>query len=216
MTRFLLLLPLAACTLEGGEQACSTLAAASVGVTATDMDGNALTDATATWSLDGVEQGDCEAMGTGSLICGWEAAGEIEVTVSADGYVPASKSVTIEKDASGCHVVQQNLELQLEEEAVCTDDVRPSAYVTVVGSNGEELFDVAVSWGLPSADMEAIPCEESQGIWSCGEEHAGEMEIYGTASGHTTDLELINVPMTADNCHVDTRTVELVVEWLPD
>lgn len=84
----------------------------SVQVVVTDLEGNALPDAVVTWDNGGGAQ-PCEPIGNQHL-CGRDDVGEITVSASADGFVSASKTVTVESD--GCHAITVGEVFRLEAE----------------------------------------------------------------------------------------------------
>ena len=209
---------LLACSIDdpNNGNACTDIAFASVSLSVVDDGGVAVADAEATFTVDGGETQICENLGGGSYACGWEQAGNIVVTVAKEGYESATETVEVGMTDDGCHVEGQVLELTLEEKA-CTAEVITSVLATLSGSSGETLESPEVSWGYADADMEPVPCESGDGVtWACGEDVNGDLEIYGTASGHTTDLEPVTVPLDEAGCHAVTQSVDLVVEWLPD
>lgn len=219
MRRFLHLLPLtlAACDLAPSDSGpiCTDIAIASVSLSVVDESGAAVADAEATFTVDGGSKQICENTGNGGYACGWEVAGTFEVTVAKEGLESVTEAVVVGMTEDGCHVDGQVLDITLEEK-VCTAEVVTSVIATLLGSTGETLESPEVSWGYANADMEPVPCRAEGGAWLCGEDVSGDLEIYGTASGHTTDLEPVTVPMDEAECHAVTQEVALVVEWLPD
>jgi hypothetical protein len=192
---------------------CTEILAYSVTVHVTSTDG-AQPDGTAVvfHAEDGVEV-SCENFTDGTWACGAEVAGDLTVTVTAPGYVPVEQVVTVEADA--CHVIGESIDVVLEpDEIVCTDEVRPSVEVEVVGSGGEALESVAVTYA-PEGGDDAAPCVDvGGGLWQCGQEEAGTFVVAATAAGHTTETATVTV--LADVCHVLTEHVTLTLEWLPD
>lgn len=199
----------------GGDKACDASAAGSVGVTVSAVDGSDVSAARVSFAPEGQPAKPCDDFGgTGEYVCGWEIAGEITVRVEADGYASHEETVFVEEGE--CHVVQEHLDVVLEPEGVdCTAEVLPSVIATVAGSGGEELRGVAVFWGYRDADMAPQPCDErGDGSWACGEEVAGDLEIYADAGGHAG--EMVGVHVDADECHVITEHVAFELDWLPD
>jgi len=97
-----------------GGQACTDLAAASVTLVVIDETGAAITDADASYSVDGADSQPCETFDSTSYVCGWEASGSIEVTVTKAGYQDAVE--TVEVGADECHVIGETLEITLQPE----------------------------------------------------------------------------------------------------
>lgn len=197
------------------QQACTDLAAASVTAYVVDAEGNAIADATATFTVDGGAVQDCESFTDGTYICGWEQAGLIAVTIEAEGFTGATQEVTVGMDAEACHVEQQILDFTLER-LECTDVEVPGILVSLSSLDGETLENPQVTWGFAAADMEPAPCELQGEVWACAPEETGDLDVYGTASGHTVAYEAVTVSLDEAGCHPVTETVALVVEWLPD
>ncbi len=227
MTRFSLLhLSLALPTLASGcfeeeppsdsGTACTEMAAASVTLTVTDEAGAAFEGASAAWSLDGEDQGACDDLGGGLFNCGYEANGEITVTVTAEGYETVEQSVVVESD--GCHVIGHPLAIEMiASEAVCNEMAAASIQATLLGASAEELDGAIVRYrDAMIDDTPWIDCEPIDGVWVCGWEIVGTFDVMGTAGGHTEDYALVEVALDADGCHPVTQDVTLQVEWLPD
>ncbi|GDX83143.1 hypothetical protein LBMAG42_49540 [Deltaproteobacteria bacterium] len=208
-----LLLFLAGC--PETEHACTDLAAASVTAHVEDADGNAIADATATFTVDGGAAQDCESFTDGTYVCGWEQTGVIAVTIEKDGFVAATQEVTVGMDADQCHVEQETLNFVLEG-LDCTDVEVPAVQVTLSSLDGEVLENPQVWWGFAAADMEPIACDLQGEVWACAPEEVGDLEVSGTASGHTVDFEAVTVVSDEAGCHPVTETVALVVQWGED
>ncbi len=213
----LLPLLLVACEIDdpNNGNACTDIAMASVSLSVADLDGLPVTDATVTYTVDGGASMDCESWDDGQYVCGWEKPGTIVVTVEKEGFVTVTETLEVGMTEDECHVEGEVLAVTLEEVA-CTAEIVYAVQATLVGSSGETLEDPEVSWGYANADMEPIACEGDGTTWWCGEEAAGDIEVYGTAGGHTTDMETVTVYTDEYDCHPITQLVELEVEWLPD
>jgi hypothetical protein len=193
--------------------ACTDLLAYSVSVQVAATDGPEPEGTTVVFHAeDGVEV-PCERFNPGEWACGAEVAGELTVTVSAPGYLTFEQVVTVEADE--CHVIGESLDVVLEPDGlVCTDEVRPSVEVEVVGSGGEALEAVSVTYA-PEGGDDAAPCVDvGGGLWQCGMEEPGTFVVTGTAAGHTTESATVTVG--EDECHVITEHVTLSLDWLPD
>jgi hypothetical protein len=187
--------------------ACTDIAMASVMLSVVDEEGRLIRGSSASFAVDGERQGGCEGE-NGEFICGWEQAGEFEITASAEGFIASSRSITIEQTEDGCHVVGQELVIVLErEEVACTEEARPSVLVTLVSER--ELVRPQVMWGLTYADMAPQPCSGEGSFWVCGEEVAGSLDIYASANGTHAVMQTVEVPMTEDGCHVITQEIEI-------
>lgn len=197
------------------QQACTDLAAASVTAYVVDAEGNPIPEATATFTVDGGAVQDCESFTDGTYICGWEQAGTIAVTIEAEGFVAATQEVTVGMDAEECHVEQQILDFTLEP-VDCTDVAVPAVQVTLDSLDGEVLENPEVTWSVANSGGDPQPCQLQGEVWSCAHEETGDLEVYGTASGHTVDYEAVTVALDEAGCHPVTESVALVVQWGED
>ncbi|GDX78243.1 hypothetical protein LBMAG42_00540 [Deltaproteobacteria bacterium] len=204
-----LLLTLFACETE---TACTELAAASLTLTLTGAGGAALVDPVVTYTVDGVDRGECTSFQEGSYTCGYEERGHFVVTASATGF----ETGTVEADvaADECHVIQEVVSLELEETA-CTAEVVASALVNLSGT-GDEILEQ--SWVKFQPDGgEVADCSSADGYaWTCGEDVTGPMTITAGASGHQDGSTTVDVQLDEAGCHAVTETVDLALEWLPD
>ena len=192
------------------EVACDLMAVSSVTVTLAAEGGGDLSAATVTYTVDGAEPVACDAL-DGVWVCGYEVAGVLTIRAEAEGYDPVEQDVTVE--AGECHVVSEQVSLTLPE-IVCTDEEVPSVIATVVGSSGEELSGVAVTWARTDSEAAPQACEGSGTEWLCGAEVAGELEIFAIADGHEGETQIVTVE--ADECHVITENLTFELDWLPD
>lgn len=85
---------------------------ASVRVTVRGPGSEVIDDAIVRYSVDGGAATNCETMGEGQYVCGWEVRGPMVITVQRDGYIETLSELTVEADA--CHVIGQTLEVALE------------------------------------------------------------------------------------------------------
>lgn len=207
------LLSLFACATEG--QVCTDLYAYSTTLTVTSSSGEALTGVSGTYTVDGGEERPCEGSGdSGGLWCGGEEAGHFVITVTADGHDAATVEADVVMDDVGCHVVGEALTVVLEPSAVdCTDEERPSVVVTLVSDAGGSLSNAWAEWNDPAADMAPQPCDatETPEVFRCGWERAGDFEVMAGADYHTTETWTGTVSLTADECHVETESVEITL-----
>ncbi|MDP2308526.1 MAG: hypothetical protein Q8P18_21075 [Pseudomonadota bacterium] len=199
----------------GGDKACDASAAGSVAVTVSAGDGGDVSAAVVSFSVDGGAAQPCDNFaGDGEYVCGWEVSGAIDVRVEAVGYETFEQTVVVEEGE--CHVIPEHVDAVLEPTGVdCTAEVVPSVIATVADSSGAELSDVSVEWSRRDAEMAPQPCDaRGDGTWVCGEEVAGDLEIFAQAGGHAG--EMVSVHVNADECHVITEIVAFELEWLPD
>lgn len=217
--RYLLPLALLGCPVAsddtGTANACTEIAVASVSLSLVYENGEPVSAASVTYTVDGGEAKPCDDLFEEQWACGWEEPGLIEVTVAQEGYQTLTESVEVVMTDDGCHVVGQVLDLVLEEK-VCTAEAVPAVLATLAGASGETLENPQVTWSLPNADMAPQACNQDGEQWACAEERTGEIEIWGTADGHDVAYELVNVPLDEAECHPVTQSVSLVVDWLPD
>jgi hypothetical protein len=195
------------------EVACDDMAAVSVGVTVQDEAGNLVDDAIVTWDAgDGAQA--CDSIEPGKYLCAYEVDGDITIHVSADGFEDQEHVVTVGADE--CHVTEEFLTVSLAS-VDCTAVEVPAVNVTVAGSGGEDLSDVVVEWDLPTADMEAVPCDvQADGSWDCAADRGGDIEVFASAAGHETDIQTVTVPMDEADCHPVTQHLDFELDWLPD
>lgn len=84
---------------------CSTEARSSAQVTVQDGAGADLSSvATVTYTVDG-ETFPCNSYPDGQFVCGYEVAGTLTITATADGYEDAQLDVVVEEDE--CHVITE-------------------------------------------------------------------------------------------------------------
>lgn len=198
---------------DSGGQACTEMAAASLTLEVLDPQGGAVLDASVHYSVDGSDPTVCDAWGNGTYVCGYEVAGELTVTVEAEGYLDAQTVATVVMDDVGCHVIGQTASLTLEADSIgCDESLVYSAAVTLQTIEAKPLDNPKVEWSLANADMAPQPCDGAGYSWSCGEEVAGDLEIWASADGYPVVREEVTVEMTADECHVVTEFVDITLE----
>ena len=190
---------------------CTEEARSSVSLTVTDPSGVALSDATAAYTVDGRQSAPCESWGDGSLVCGWEVEGAFVITVSAEGYVDEVIEATV--NANRCHVLGEvvTVVLQPDDSVDCTEEVRPSVVGTLESATGAPLAGAAVTWSFVDGEMATQPCTLEGNTFACGQEAAGILEITATATGHYPDVDLVEVSLTDDGCHVETEETAFVL-----
>lgn len=197
------------------EQACDTMAVASVNVTVVDEAGADVPDATVVFSVDGGADQPCDDFGD-TWACGFEIAGEITVKASAPGLMGDAKTVTIVMEDDGCHVAAQAVTLTLLDEC---DDPPPAMMVTVLDPDGSAAEGEAVSWGRQGSDAAPQACAEdgSAGVWACGYGASGDLELYVTPAetdpyqGHFEELTVAE-----GECGPETVFKTVTLQYLPD
>lgn len=194
---------------------CSTEAVASVTVTARTIDGEVIAAPTGTWTAADGQSGDCEAIAS-SLVCGWEVEGEIEITLTAEGFEEVTETVQVEADT--CHVVGEALDVELrlrvEGEPECPAMASPSVWVTVESSAGGQLTGVDVSYTAVDGDGREYSCPIDSEAWACGAEAPGSIEVTAAADGHEPGS--VVVPVDPADCHQTRLEVTLTLEEAAD
>jgi len=195
------------------ETACDLMAVSSVTVDLVAEDGGDLSGATVSYSVDGGAPVACDSFGT-SWACGYEQAGVLTIRAEAGGYQAIGLDVTVSEGE--CHVETEQVALTMMVESTdCTEEMVPSVLANVVGSTDEVLTGVAVTWARTNSDAAPQACTPyMDDVWQCGEEVAGELEIFAVADGHVGQTQVVTVG--ADTCHVVTEGVSFFLEWAPD
>ncbi len=203
------LLALAACFEE--ELACTNFYAFSVTTTVVSVSGETLEGVVGSYSVDGGDSKPCEDFGKGNFVCGGEEAGHFAVTFEADGHVAQTQEVDVEADE--CHVIGEQLAFELDV-AACTEEEVAAVIVNLSSDlSADAVLDNAwVSWQDPNTDMAPQPCDlTATDTFACGFESVGEMDIRAGADGHASELRGLTSVLTADECHVETQTLDLVL-----
>lgn len=201
---------IAAIGLTGCEKdiACTDHLAWSVELSLIDEAGGPVEGATVSVT-DGSITEDCYEY-EGTYTCGAELAGDLTISMEASGFSAEELDVTVEADE--CHVISQQITHTMM--AVdCTLDVLPSVEVTVSDEAGDPIPDASVAYVSPNDEIgaESIDCSPLDGVYYCGEEVAGELEIFAEAEGFIAQSEVVTVAMTEDGCHVVTELLDLVL-----
>lgn len=195
------------------ERACTADARSSISLTVTDESGGTVEGVTATYTVDGGEEEDCESWGGDSFACAFERAGTFELRVAALGY--ESHSETIEVASDECHVITEVVEVALTPLA-CTDSIEASVLVTVTDGQLADVTSGDVVWNMADEDDLPEACDHLGGNqWHCAYEVAGELRIGITNAGPYEVFDEV-VTVTADECHVLTEELDAVLQYLPD
>jgi hypothetical protein len=145
----------------------------------TDEQGRSIDDTHARFRVNGGDEQDCDEVSEGGFVCGWEVYGTIDIFVSATGFADAERSVVVATDE--CHVIAQQVEIQLEAATAAFDEAR--VYISEVFDSQEEC-DQALTQGLNClrvlevcSDGEAVvmltdivtpgQCQLDSGVLSC-------------------------------------------------
>ena len=216
MKRLAMLFPFSVVVVAAGcptTTECTAEARSSISLTIVDDAGMQITDAIASYSVDGGAVRDCEGFGGGALVCGWEEAGEFTVTVDALGY--GAKTFTQMVEADECHVVTEVVELVLSP-IDCTAQEVPSIEVTVTDVQGLDVTSGDVMWNMAAEDDLPEPCHHQSGnVWTCADEVSGELAVEIVNAGPYVDYRHL-VTVDADECHVITESLAAVLQYLPD
>ncbi len=190
------------------EKACTDDARASVTLTVVDETGTPIPDAVVAYAVDGGASEACESWAAGEFVCGMEESGDFVIDVDATGYAPTTVDLTVGADE--CHVIGEVLEVELLA-LNCTDEEIPSVQVNVVDDQGQSIPTADVVWNIASEDDAPEPCDPvGGGGWVCGYEVAGELQIDVSAAGFQPSSTLVTV--TADECHVITELLDVVLQ----
>ncbi len=92
----------------------------------------------------------------------------------------------------------------------CTLEARVSVSVTVTDADGEPVPEVGVTYEANGGAPET--CEEHGGAYLCGHEVEGDLLIRVQAEGYQDHAETVTV--TADECHVLTEHLEVILQPL--
>lgn len=197
------------------ELACTDLYAFSVTATVASAGGGALENVVGSYTVDGGEAKACEDFGQGDFVCGGEEKGHFVVTFEADGHEAQTQEVDVAADE--CHVIGEQLAFELEPTA-CTEEEVPAVIVNLSSELDADatLENPWVSWQNPNTDMAPQPCDQTDAYtFACAAEYVGEIEILAGGDYHATELRGLTTVLTADECHVETQTLDLVL-LLPD
>lgn len=159
---------------------------------------------------DGVITEDCQELGDGLYGCGEELAGELTISMAADGFEPEELDVSIEEDE--CHVIPQEITHALMG-VDCTAEVVPSVRVSVFDEDGAAIEGAQVSHAPLSDDIgaESIECTLSGAAFSCGDDVPGDYEIMAQAEGFQVGSASVTVEMDEIGCHVVTQSVDITL-----
>ncbi|MFT5680110.1 MAG: hypothetical protein ACI8RZ_001015 [Myxococcota bacterium] len=158
---------------------------------------------------DGTITEDCEGY-EGVYACGAEMSGDLTISIQASGFSSEEIDVTIASDE--CHVLPEEITHTLMS-VDCAQEAVPSVVVSVSNEAGDPITDVDVGY-VSSNDKvgaESIDCEAGDGAFYCGEEVAGDLEIYASAKGYVPHSEVVTVEMSSDGCHVVTEDLDVVL-----
>ena len=92
-------------------------------------------------------------------------------------------------------------------EQACTDDARTSVMVDVVDEAGEDVVDSTVQF---DAGGGLEDCQGFDGVFACGTEVDGDIDIIASAPGYVE--QTVTVAVESDECHVISQ--DLVVELI--
>lgn len=100
-----------------------------------------------------------------------------------------------------------------DEPVMCTDIAMASVQVHVEDADGNPISGATLTWNQADAVGEPQPCESyGGGDYTCGYEAAGALVIEVSALGFAE--ETVTVEVSADECHVITEQIDVVLEPL--
>lgn len=96
-------------------------------------------------------------------------------------------------------------------EETCTTEIRPSVNVEISDEAGENM-DANVQYDIGDGPVACEQLGDIAGVYSCGEDFAGDIEILVSAEGYQDYAETVSPE--ADECHVITEdlAIQLVLE----
>lgn len=159
---------------------------------------------------DGVITEECPELEAGLYGCGLELAGELTISMAADGFEPEELDVSVEDGE--CHVATQEITHSLM--AVdCTAQVVPSVSVSVFDESGAAIVGAEVSHAPLSEDIgaESIDCPLAGEEFYCGEDVPGVYDIMAQAEGYQVGSASVTVEMDEVGCHVVTQSVDIAL-----
>lgn len=156
---------------------------------------------------DGTHTETCEEGEAGQYACGAEMAGELTISIEADGFEAEEVDVAVESDE--CHVLPEQLTHTLSAVG-CTTEERASVVVQVYDDAGARIASAEAHYTPPDTDG-IEPCEPVGDAFWCGAEIPGEIEVLVDAEGYTSHAEVVDVALTPDGCHVETESLDVVL-----
>ena len=186
---------------------CTAEARPSTQVTVVDADGQVLTDeAEVTYTVDGGEPRPCDALGGGSLACGWEVEGTFEITADALGYEPRTEAVIVESDE--CHVITEEVRLELQA-TDCDDAISYGVEVRTVAQGDPVAARVQWVSEVGFTDCEPIMLTDESFTYGCAPEVGGELQVIANNADVGSWEGMIDVPV--DDCGPITQQVTAVL-----
>ena len=106
-----------------------------------------------------------------------------------------------------------------EEGLICSSDIRSSAILTVEDQDGNPVDSAEVSYTVDGVEGTFVEAW-SNGQYVLGEEESGDFVVDVFAEISTDDpccqeigTGALEFTIEANECHVETQEVELVLEW---
>ena len=193
--------------------ACTDIAVASTTVEVVDDFGDPIHTAEVTYSVDGGQERACEQITGISWVCGWEEAGTFEIRADAPYHEAAS--VTVEVGEDECHVIQEQVVVELPP-LICTDEEVASVIVSAVDSGGHPVHEAQAFYVPANEDWDGPGrCDKwGEGQFACGWEIPGPIDVWVEARWYETWFDTVHVD--ADECHVITEYVDAVMVPMED
>ena len=182
---------------------CTTEAVASVEVLVVAQGFGPVEGADITYAGES-EGGECEEVGDGRYLCGWEVAGILELQIDAEGFESQSVETFVQSDE--CHVETSFVDVHLEP-IECGADAAAIVVKVFDGAGDSYLQQAEVGW---STGGEPVPCDGS-GVYACWSP-AGEVALVAEAEGYAT--EHLETFVEEDACGPVTQLVELTMHPL--
>jgi len=199
---------------------CTGEVVSSVLLTLTDNEGTLFEPGSGAWAQWGLADVDmppqaCGPSNDGRWECGVEQSGPFEIMAGKIGHYTASTTVDVASD--GCHPITEEVELELVHATTpCTEELVPSIVLTVQEDGGALISGADVTYSPTWADWSPAPCDEvGTGLYQCGAELAGSIDVSVTSIDFDTDADE-NFLVISDECHVVTQYRTVTLKVLPD
>ena len=199
---------------------CTEEVVSSVLLTLTDSEGNLFEPGSGAWAQWGLANVDmpplaCGPSNDGRWECGVEQSGPFEIMAGKIGNYTASTTVDVASD--GCHPITEEVQLELSNATTpCTEELVPSIVLTVQDDGGALISEADVTYSPTWADWSPAPCDEvGPGLYQCGAELAGSIDVSVTSIDFDTDADE-NFLVISDECHVVTQYRTVTLKVLPD
>ncbi len=161
-------------------------------------------------------------------VLGYETPGTYEIRASVCGQDHLARAV-VDMTADGCHVDTEEIEIMVDGDGcaeddgpvldsgpACTLEARPSMVIELFDPDKGTIVEVEGDsvYATPKGESTAIAgscLNENCSVWSVGLEQPGSFTVHADVCGETSTMD-VTVPMTPDECHVDTQYLLMEVD----